>query len=710
MTLTRLFACVGLLLSLGAAAAFADPIKVSPEKEEEQIAILKSEGPTAEKALACKRLAIDGSAEAVPELAKLLSNQELSSWARIALEAIPGDEADAALREAAEKLEGRLLVGVINSIGVRGDAKAVEQLTKRLEGKDADVASAAAVALGHIGNAAATKALREALASAPQPVNSAVAQGLILCAENLLADKKGKDAAEIYDQVRRAEVPNPRFLEATRGAILARGDEEGTELLLEVLRSPERKVFQIGLSVAREFPGKKVDQALAGEIGKLNPERAALLITAMADRPETVDVGAIAKAAAEGPKEVRVAAISALSRVGDASSVDTLLDTALDADAELAQAAKATLAALSGEKVNQQIAARLGKAEGKLLALLLDLVGQRQIDATASLVKALDSKDASVRSAALAALGETVSAKDLNVLIAQAVAPKNADDAAPAEKALKAASVRMPDREACATELSAAYNKAKSVDTKITLLEIIGAVGGTKALATVEAAGKSDDPKLQDASTKVLGEWTTPDAAPVLLTLAKLPSQKYQVRALRGYIRIARQMVLPDEVRADMCKKAMDAAKQPAEKKLVLEVLRRYPNASTFQIALDAMKSPELKDDATGSVLSIAQSLSGKGVDVTSQLSKAGIEKVKLEIVKAEYGGESGKKDVTAVLGKQAGDLPVIQLPESTYNKSFGGDPAPGSEKKLKVQYKINGKPGEATFAEGALIVLPMPK
>ena len=54
--------------------------------------------------------------------------------------------------------------------------------------------------------------------------------------------------------------------------------------------------------------------------------------------------------------------------------------------------------------------------------------------------------------------------------------------------------------------------------------------------------------------------------------------------------------------------------------------------------------------------------------------------------------------------------MPLITLPENTYNKSFGGDPAPGSTKQLKVQYKINGKPGEATFAEGALIVLPTPK
>ena len=39
------------------------------------------------------------------------------------------------------------------------------------------------------------------------------------------------------------------------------------------------------------------------------------------------------------------------------------------------------------------------------------------------------------------------------------------------------------------------------------------------------------------------------------------------------------------------------------------------------------------------------------------------MEKVKLEIVKAEYGAGATQKDVTGVLQKQAGDLPMITLP-----------------------------------------------
>ena len=103
------------------------------EKESDLIGVLKSDSPPGDKAIACKRLAIYGSAEAAPELAKLLSDDSLASWARIALEAIPGAKVDEALRKASESLQGRLLIGTINSIGVRRDAGAVETMNTRLK-------------------------------------------------------------------------------------------------------------------------------------------------------------------------------------------------------------------------------------------------------------------------------------------------------------------------------------------------------------------------------------------------------------------------------------------------------------------------------------------------------------------------------------------------------------------------------------------------
>lgn len=681
----------------------------SAAKEKELLALLRSEAPPGEKAVACKQLAIYGSKEAVADLAPLLANEQLASWARIALEAIPGPEADEALRNSLASLQGKLLVGAINSIGVRGDAAAVESLTARLQDADAEVASAAAVALGHIAGEPASQALVAQLAGAPEGVRSAVAEGCVLCAEKLLAEGKREQALAIYEQVRKAEVPKQRKVEAARGAILSSSD--GIPMLLELLQSEDKVMFQLALGVAREYPGGDVDKSLAEALAKTSPERAALLVQAMADRPQTVVLPAALAAAKSGPKEVRLSAIDALKRVGDASCLEVLLEAAVSDDAELAQAAKAALADLPGEGVNEKIVALLPTAKGKMVAVVFEAVGQRRINAAPTLIKALDHSDSAVRRAALAALGETVSLEQLPSLIAQAVAPKNADDAAVALKALKTASVRMPDREACAAKLVEALDKRSTTATKVSLLEILGAVGGEKALAAVGNAARSKDVELADASSRLLGEWMTADAAPVLLDLTKTaPGEKYQARALRGYIRIARQFDLPEQDRVQMCEKALAVARQPAEQKMVLEVLKRYPSPATLKLAIKALQNAELKEEANQATLVIAQNLGAKGVDVGEQLAKAGLEKVKVEIVKAEYGAGSTQKDVTAVVRKQVGDLTLIALPSNSYNESFGGDPVPGSPKQLKIQYKLNGKPGEATFAENSLIVLPLPK
>src|SRR4051794_8563931 len=62
-------------------------------KEADLIKVLQSNAAPEEKAIACKRLAVCGTKEAVPALAKLLPDEQLTSWVRIALEAIPGSAA-----------------------------------------------------------------------------------------------------------------------------------------------------------------------------------------------------------------------------------------------------------------------------------------------------------------------------------------------------------------------------------------------------------------------------------------------------------------------------------------------------------------------------------------------------------------------------------------------------------------------------------------
>ena len=256
---------------------------------------------------------------------------------------------------------------------------------------------------------------------------------------------------------------------------------------------------------------------------------------------------------------------------------------------------------------------------------------------------------------------------------------------------------------------SAAMSGA-STPIQVKFLEILTVTGGAKSLQVLGAAAKGRDPELQDAGSRLLGEWMGPDAAPVLLDLAQTATEnKYKIRALRGYIRIPRQFEVPAQQRAEMCRTALKIAERDDEKKLILEVLERYPNVDMLQLALEAAKDPSLKDDATRISLVIAQKIGGSA-EVQKLLLQFGQKPMKIEIVKAEYGTDTKSKDVTEILRRHVRGFPMIVLPSTQYNSSLGGDPVPGVVKTLKVQYRIDGKEGAVELAENATIVLPMPK
>ncbi len=561
--------------------------------------------------------------------------------------------------------------------------------------------------MGKIGSPAATVALRQALADVPEAVRSAVAEGCVLCCRAAPGGRQDGEATELYDEVRHADVPKQRVIEATRGAILAR-QAAGIPLLVEQLNSGDKAMLDIGLSTARELSGPGVTNALVAKLADVTPPQQARLILALADRGDAEALPTMLEAAQSGSSQVRIAAINVIKQMGDTSCVSVLLDAATEDDLDVAQAAVTALESLAAADVDADLAARLEQADGTQRQVLIELVGRRRIAAVPALLAAVQDADPRIRSAALTALGEVVELRDLPVLITRVVAPSNTADTQVAQKALRAASVRMPDREACAEKLAAALADAP-LPAKVAILETLGAMGGTKALHAIGRAAEDESPQLQDTATRLLGSWMTVDAGPVLLQLARAPGGDYQVRALRGYIRLVRQFQMPDEQRAAMCRSALEAADRDAEKKLVLEVIERYPSIDMLRLAVEAAKIPALKDDAAAVSMAVAQKIGGS-TDVQTLLEQVGHAPVNIEVVKAQYGAGTTQKDVTEILRGHVKKFPLIVLPSGSYNSAFGGDPAPGVVKQLTVQYRIDGKSGEAVFRENAPIMLPAPK
>jgi HEAT repeat protein len=183
--------------------------------------VLKGSAPQAAKDFVCRKLSLIGTAECVPAVAPLLTDEKLSNMARFALERVPDEAATQALRDALPKVKGALKVGVINSLAARRDEASTDRLSALVSDSDAQVASAAVAALGQIGTSQTAKLLGDFQKKAPEGLQLATADARLACAERLLAAGKKAEALAIYKSVSQADLPKHVKLAGMRGVMAA---------------------------------------------------------------------------------------------------------------------------------------------------------------------------------------------------------------------------------------------------------------------------------------------------------------------------------------------------------------------------------------------------------------------------------------------------------------------------------------------------------
>jgi len=613
MTRLNYFIAVALAACLSAmipATLFAQDSATSETTE--LVAVLtSSEASVFDKAKACQRLAIIGDESAVPALASLLADEQLSAYARDALEAIPGAAPDVALRDALSQLEGEQLIGVLGSIGVRRDVAAIDSVAKLLKNDHAAVAEAAARTLGYIGTAVASDILRGALSEATVESGPTLGNACLICVQQLTKQGETDKAVALCDAVAKSDLPEHIHRAATFNAILALG-EEGLPRLVEQLKSDDEARFRLVLHAARRLDFD-ASAALETQFKKLSPARQVLLLTALGDLGNKASLPTVVEAAKTGESEVRVEAIRVLAHLGDATVVPVLLAAATQSDERLADAARSTLAVLDFGEIDAVIVDLLTSDDVTARHMAIDVAAQRKVAAaTPALLELAESDEPATRTTAIKALGATARMEHLSEFIALAIRNQDSVDFAVMQSALKSACVRMPQEE-CAEKLAAAMSGAPT-GAKVLLLEQLASVGGTTALETVVTAARSKDDAMQDAATRLLGGWLTADAAPAMLDLAKtLPEGKYQIRALRGYIRIARQLRMTLDERMTVCRNTLAIAKRSDEKRLVLDVLRRYPAPEGLRMAQLLLEDGQIEGQAQATIQAIKTAIGANG-------------------------------------------------------------------------------------------------
>ena len=609
MHLKRSLLTTALCLAWVAAAPAASPQPTTAEQVKKLVAVLKSDATQKEKADACRELARIGNKEAVAPLAALLPDEKLSHMARYGLETIPDSSVDKALREAAGKLQGRVLVGVIGSIGVRRDTKAVKLLTGFLHSPNQEVAQAAARSLGSIGDEAAAKALLEALPGVSAANQLAFCEGLLRCAEAAAKRGKRKEAIAIYDRLREVPAPHQVRTAALRGAILTRG-AAGLPLLALALHSDEFNLVSAAARTAQEMPGQEVTRLLASEVGGLPADRQILLIQTLAKRGDDAALPALYAAARSGDESVRIAAIRALPEIGSPSALSVLLELLGDADQKVSETAQESLAALPGKDVDAAILHMLTDGSAARRTTAMELVVRRRMTAAIpALFEAARASDAKLRIAAVKRLGELAGPEQLPGLLDLLGKASGSEDLEAVEQAVSAVSLKAASPASCVGQVEARLNQSEPAQ-KCALVRVLGAIGSPNALQAIRAAAKDPNADVHSAAIRTLGGWATADAAPELLALAKEASNPTdKMICLRGYLRLAGLAELPVDKRLAMCREAAPLTQKDDEKKLLLAALGSVVSVEALELIAPYLDDSGTKEEACTGVVDISDKL-----------------------------------------------------------------------------------------------------
>lgn len=592
--------------------------KVVPSEQELLRVLQSSDAPLLDKATACEHLAVVGTSESIPVLAGLLADEQLSHYARFALEPIDDPAVDEAFQTAMDSLDGTLRIGVINSIGNRRNASAIGALSKLARDEDFDVASAAVAALGQMGDQEAGRQLGEIWAAADPEMKQVVADAGFVFADTLIRNGKADRALAIYDLIRVSDAPKHIRLAATYHAVHHRRDD-AWQMLTHLLADSDDEMFEIGLQAIRQRRSEQALKTLTKGLEINGPDRAAAILFAIGDTEDPAARPTLVAALDHESKPARIAAIAGLSRLGNASDVSSLMELARGSDEELAAAATRTLQLIDGDGVNDEVIA-VFKDGNTNDSLLIELVGFRRIsDAVPILKEVANTSDAQTRHGALRALGETVKFDDLEVLIKRVTSPKFDEDIPVAQEALAMACSRMPDRDKSSELLIAAMADA-SVDARCRLIELLASNGGSAALQAIAAIARGNVDQEVDTSTRVLGEWLTPDVGPVLLDLSQnLDNNKYAIRSLRGYIRIIRQLGISTDEKLEMCREASRIAERDDERTLILEALRRLPSAGALAQMTEYLDRPSLRGQARNLAVAVGEIIVDTEPDAVAQ-------------------------------------------------------------------------------------------
>jgi len=608
--LSLFFLCLACFLVAPAAAPAA-----TADEEQRLIDVLQSSSASPEdRDAACARLKRIGTGRSVPALAALLADEQLSHSARYALEPMPSGKAGRALTDALAKTYGLTRVGIVISLGCRGEKRAVLPLVKLLKDPDPQVAAAAARALGQIGGAKARKALQTAVASPAGPVHDAVVDACLRCANRLLAEGSESKALTVFRGLYDTQEKDTIRTAAYRGMILASG-KKALPLMTGAILGNDSANQTAALEMVRRVSAPGATKTLTSLSGHVGAPLQAALIEGLSQRGDLAAASAIVPLVTSPSPQVRLAAINALGNLGDAFMAPLLAVAAASSTGEEQKAARLALVQLHRGNPTETLLRLLPEAKPEVQAEFARALGGRS-DKTAvpPLMELARQGSGSTAKAALRALGSLVEDPQLGMMVQLVVDAKTESARASAAEALNTACHEtLTRRGRVGLEPLLQALATGTPETRIALLPICSGLVDPKVRAALRTAVAESDPQVREVGIRALCDTVDPELAPDVLKLAcEEQDAALRTLAVRACVRLTTQeeaIKPPVKKQVETLKAILATTLTPDQKRVVLAGLAEVPDAEALGLAEPMLDEAAVQLEAAQAITKIANAL-----------------------------------------------------------------------------------------------------
>ena len=593
-----------------------------------------------------------GREETVPAVAKLLDSQDqrVRECARRALEANPSKPAADALREQLDRAtDPTWKTALLTALEYRRDPADAAVFARYATAEQDALRVPALLALARTGDGSHAKVIADARKKGSEPAEAAATDAYLVLADRLASSQGTIDeAAKMYKDLLTAAQPY-RYAAIVGLGNLGAG-EQNISALIDLLADKDPEARGATLDALARNKGERVSAAIVDKLKSASAEAKPALLRALLEQGDKRHARVFIEAASSDNEAVRVQALRALAVLGDPSALPVLIKSA-QAKGDEQKAARDALDLVPGKDIDDAVVALAQTGEPPARVEALRAVGTRGVEsAVPILLNAAGDAEQPVRAEAIRSLAQVADQPALPQVIAIVANARDDGERDLAQRTLVTVARKSQNVDGRIAPILQALEKSNpKPETRAALIGALGQLGGGKALAAVKDAIKNTDEKIHEAGVRALSAW--PDGGPRVDVLDLAKSEKKEnlaILALRGYIRmtgIDRDKRQPLE-QLKLLQNALDLAKRPDEKKMILAGLREVRHIKTLEMLTPLLDQEEVNAEASDAALRVARDIWEK------EVTEAEIVKNAIRKAAEKTKSEANKKGATEVLDK----------------------------------------------------------